>query len=55
MKEAYNGKYTELNFSQNLALRPKGEVQSAHFSEKQVTLHCLIVDPDIIFMIPHDA
>ena len=31
--------------SQNLALRPKDEVQSAHFSGKQFTLHCAIVDP----------
>ena len=45
MKEAYNGKYTELSFSQNLALRPKDEVQSAHFSGKHFTLHCSIVDP----------
>ena len=45
MKSAYNRKYIELDFSQNLALRPKDEVQSAHFSGKQFTLHCAIVDP----------
>ena len=45
MKEAHNGKYVELDFSQNLALPPKDEVQSAHFSGKQFTLHCSIVDP----------
>ena len=45
MKEAYDGMYIELDFSQNLALRPKDEVQSAHFSGKQFTLHCSIVDP----------
>ena len=45
MKSAYNRKYIELDFSQNLALRPKHEVQSAHFSGKQFTLHCAIVDP----------
>ena len=39
MKEAYDGMYIELDFSQNLALRPKDEVQSAHFSGKQFTLH----------------
>ena len=44
-KEAYDGKYTELDFSQNLALRAKDEVQSAHFSGKQFTLHCAIVEP----------
>ena len=32
MEEAYNGKYTQLDFSQNLALRPKDELQSACFS-----------------------
>ena len=31
MKSTYDGKYIELGFSQNLALRPKIEVQSAHF------------------------
>ena len=35
----------ELDFSQNLSLRPKDEVQSAHFSERQFTLHCAIVEP----------
>ena len=45
MKQAYSGMYIELDFSQNLALRPKDEVQSAHFSGKQFTLHCSIVDP----------
>ena len=45
MKEAYGSMYIELDFSQNLALRPKDEVQSAHFSGKQFTLHCSIVGP----------
>lgn len=36
MKESYSGKYIELDFSQNLALRPKDEVQSAHFFRKRV-------------------
>ena len=34
LKEVYDGKYIELDFSQNLALRPKDEVQSAYFSGK---------------------
>ena len=34
-----------LDFSENLALRPKHEVQSAHFSEKQHSLHCAIFRP----------
>ena len=45
MRDAYQGKYIELDFSQNLALRPKHEVQSAHFSGKQFTLYCAIVEP----------
>ena len=45
MKDAYTGKFIELDFSQNLALRPKFEVQSAHFSGKQHTLHCAIAEP----------
>ena len=45
MKENYSGKFTELDFSQNLSLRPKDEVQSAHSSGKQITLHCAIVGP----------
>ena len=32
-------------FLQNLALRPKDEVQSAHFFGKQLTPHCSIVNP----------
>ena len=44
LKEVYDGKYIELGFSQNLVLRPKDEVQSAHFSGKQFTLHYTIVE-----------
>ena len=45
LKAGYEGKYIELDYSQNIALRPKDEVQSAHYSGKQFTLHCAIVDP----------
>ena len=45
MKLNYDGKYIELDFSQNLALRPKDEVQSADFSGKQFILQCSIVNP----------
>ena len=45
MKDAYSGKYIELDFSQNLAIRPKLKVQSAHFSNKQYILHCAIAKP----------
>ena len=44
MKSADDGKYIQLDFSQNLALRPEDEVQSAYFSGKQFTLHCATVD-----------
>ena len=45
MKEVCNGKYTELNFLQNLSLRLKDEVQSPHFSGRKFTFHCAIVEP----------
>ena len=45
MKSTYDDKYIELDFSQNLTLRPKDKVQLAHFSGKLLTLHCAIVDP----------
>ena len=44
-KERFSGKYIELDFSENLALRPKHEVQSTHFSGKQHSLHCAIFRP----------
>ena len=45
MKSTYDGKCIELDLSQNLALRPKDEVQSEHFSGKQLILHCSIINP----------
>ena len=45
IREAFTEKYTELGFSENLALKPKFEVQDAHFSRKQYSLHCAIVKP----------
>ena len=42
MKDAYSGKFIELDVPQNLAIRPKLEVQSANFSNKQYILHCTI-------------
>ena len=32
LKEVYTGPYIELDFPENIAMRPKNEVQSAHFS-----------------------
>ena len=45
IRDAFNGKYIELDFSENLAMKQKYEVQSAHFSGKQFCLHCAIVQP----------
>ena len=50
LKEGFSGKYIALDFSENLALRPKHEAQSAHFFGKQHKLHCAIFRPgDAIF------
>ena len=40
-----DGRYIELDFSENVSLKPKFEVQEAHFSGKQFALHCSIVEP----------
>ena len=45
IRESFSGKYIELDFSENLALNPKHEVQDAHFSGKHYSLHCSIVEP----------
>ena len=44
-KERFSGKYIELDFSENPALRPKHEVQSAHFSGKLHYMYCEIFRP----------
>ena len=43
IKEAFEGKFIELDFSENLAMKPKHDVQSAHFSSKQYALHVLLL------------
>ena len=45
MKKTYTRKFSELDFSQDISLRPKDEVQSAHFSGRQFIFHCVIFDP----------
>ena len=56
LRDGFNGKYIELDFSENLALGTKHEVQSAHFSGKQQALHCAIFQPgDINFRYHHEA
>ena len=39
------GKFVELDFSQNILLRPKDKFQSSHFSERQFKLQCAILNP----------
>ena len=45
--ESFNGKCIEIDFSENIAMKPKFEVQDAHFSGKQYSLHCSVVEPGI--------
>ena len=45
VKESFQGTHIELDFSENITIKPKFEVQDAHFSGKQYTLHCSIVEP----------
>ena len=45
IRAVFTGKYIELDFSENLSMKPKVEIQSAHFSGKQFCLHCAIIEP----------
>ena len=45
IRERFTGEYIELDFSENLTLKPKFEVQDAHFSGKQYSLHCSTLPP----------
>ena len=45
IRESFSGKYIELDISENLRLKPKHQDQDAHFSEKQYSPHCSIVEP----------
>ena len=45
IRESFEGRYIELDFSENIAMKPKFEVQDAHFSGRQYTLHCSLVHP----------
>ena len=42
-----------MDFSENIARKTKSEVQEAHFSGKQYTLHCAIVQPGEVKFIYH--
>ena len=43
--ERHKGGYIEMDFSENIDIKTKSEVQEAHFSGKQYALHCTIVQP----------
>ena len=45
IKERHTGRYIKMNFSENIALKTKQEVQEAHFSGKHYTLYCSIFQP----------
>ena len=45
VKESFQGTYIELDFSENIAIKLKFQVQEPHFFGKQHTLHCSIVGP----------
>ena len=44
-QESFSGKDSELDFSENVVLKPKHEVRDACFSGKQYSLHSSIVEP----------
>lgn len=43
--ESFNGIYLHGDFSENIKLTEKKQAQSAHFSGKQSSLHCVVMDP----------
>ena len=44
IRELFNRKCIEMDFSDNIAMKPKFEVQDGHFSGKQYSLHCSVVE-----------
>ena len=53
IRERYKGRYIKMGFSENIAIKSKSEVQEAHFSGKQYTLHCTIVQPGEVKFVYH--
>ena len=46
IRKSFSCKYIELDFSKNLALKPKHEVRDAHFFVfSEYSLHCSIAEP----------
>ena len=42
-----------MDFSENIAMKTTSEVQEAHFSGKQYTLHCTFVQPGEVKLVYH--
>ena len=53
IRERHKGRYIERDFSENIAIKTKSEVQEAHFSGKQCALHCTIVQPGEVKFVYH--
>lgn len=46
IKQSFKGNFIELDFSENISEKQKWELQSAHFSGMQYSLHCSIAEPE---------
>ena len=53
IRERHKGRYIEIEFSGNIAIKTKSEVQEAHFSGKQYALHCTIVQHGEVKFVYH--
>ena len=59
----FEGNFFHLDFSENINISGKKQVQAARFSGKQYTLHCTLMDPPSTYKFiyhmsddtPHDA
>jgi hypothetical protein len=45
LRSNHTGIFLHMDFSENINLQEKLQVQSAHFSGKQCTLHCTVMEP----------
>ena len=45
IRESFNENIVRWDFSENIAMKPKFEVEDAHFSGNQYFLHCSIIEP----------
>ena len=54
----FTQEYVQIDYSENIALKPKNEGQSSHYSGRQQTLHCCVhfseEDPKYIFHLLDD-